>query len=311
MHSGFLFLCAMTGKKEARIKLWEKAVMILSVTFTVCFLYALFVEPFWLEVKHVTLGSPKLSVTGGKIRLAVISDLHCDDTRRLEPALPAAIEKEHPDVILFAGDAINNAHGAVPVFKECISALSKIAPVYLVEGNHDTRDFPRVNIVEGTGATLLRAAAGDVKIRGQSLHIVGTSIDFEKGLHKLFFSLDPKKLNVFVYHFPAEILTASKFPIDLMIAGHTHGGQVCLPFYGAIVTHSKTSKRYESGLYRLDDTWLYVNRGIGMDGGLSPRVRFLARPELTIIDIVPDPTASGAYKMTATDKTQMTEEIMK
>jgi uncharacterized protein len=311
MHSGFLFLCAMTGKKEARIKLWEKAVMILSVTFTVCFLYALFVEPFWLEVKHVTLGSPKLSTTGGKIRLAVISDLHCDDTRRLEPALPAAIEKEHPDVILFAGDAINNAHGAVPVFKECISALSKIAPVYLVEGNHDTRDFPRVNIVEGTGATLLRAAAGDVKIRGQSLHIVGTSIDFEKGLHKLFFSLDPKKLNVFLYHFPAEILTASKFPIDLMVAGHTHGGQVCLPFYGAIVTHSKTSKRYESGLYRLDDTWLYVNRGIGMDGGLSPRVRFLARPELTIIDIVPDPTASGAYKMTATDKTQMTEEIMK
>ena len=311
MHSGFLFICAITGKKEARIKLWERAVMVSSVTLTVCFLYALFVEPFWLEVKHVTLGSPKLAATGGKIRLAVISDLHCDDNRRLEPALPAAIEKEHPDLILFAGDAINNAHGAVPVFKECISALSKIAPVYLVEGNHDTRDFPRVEIVNGTGATLLRAAAADVKIRGQSVHIVGCSVDFEKGLHKLFDSLDPKMLNVFVYHFPAEILTASKFPIDLMIAGHTHGGQVCLPFYGAIVTHSKTSKRYESGLYRLDDTWLYVNRGIGMDGGLSPRVRFLARPELTIIDIVPDASASGAFRTTATEKTEMQEEIMK
>jgi predicted MPP superfamily phosphohydrolase len=311
MHSGFLVICAIAGKKTARIKFWEKAVIVLSASFTVCFLYALFVEPYWLEVKHITLGSPKLSTKGGKIRLAVISDLHCDDTRRLEPALPGAIEKEHPDIILFAGDAINNAHGAVPIFKECISALSKIAPVYLVEGNHDTRDFAHINIADGTGATLLRSNATDIKIRQQSVHLIGNSVDYEKGLAKLFSSLDPKLFNIFVYHFPAEILSASKFPIDLMITGHTHGGQVCLPFYGAIVTHSKTSKRYESGLYRLNDTWLYVNRGIGMDGGLSPRVRFLARPELTIIDIVADPTATGAYKKTATEQTSLQDETIR
>jgi predicted MPP superfamily phosphohydrolase len=126
--------------------------------------------------------------------------------------------------------------------------------------------------------------------------LIGTSIDHETGLPKLLNALNPKSFNIFLYHFPSEILGISKFPIDLMLAGHTHGGQVCLPFYGAVITHSKTSKRFESGLYRVGDTWLYVNRGIGMDGGLSPRVRFLARPELTIIDLVPDSMATGAYK---------------
>lgn len=311
MHSGFLFICAITSKKAAKIRLWEKAVMFASVSVTVCFFYGLLVEPYWLDVTRVTLKTPKLSTTGGKIRLAVISDLHCDTDKRLEPSLPAAIEKEHPDIILFGGDAINNPRGAVSVFKECISALSKIAPVYLVEGNHDVRDYPFINIVEGTGATLLRSKAVDVKVRQQTLHLIGTSVDYEKGLPKLFNALEPAKFNIFVYHFPAQILSVAKFPMDLMVAGHTHGGQVCLPFYGAIVTHSKTSKRYESGLYKLNDTWLYVNRGIGMDGGLTPRVRFLARPELTIIDLVPDPKAPGAYKNTATPQTPIEQETIR
>jgi predicted MPP superfamily phosphohydrolase len=101
---------------------------------------------------------------------------------------------------------------------------------------------------------------------------------------------------MFLYHFPSEIVAVSHYPVDLMLSGHTHGGQVCLPFYGAVITHSKTSKRYERGLYKLDQTWLYVNRGIGMDGGATPRIRFLARPEVTVIDIKPDSTAPGASR---------------
>lgn len=60
---------------------------------------------------------------------------------------------------------------------------------------------------------------------------------------------------------------------------------MALPFYGALVTLSKFGKRYEAGLYHEGDTWLYVNRGIGMEGGPAPRVRFCARPELTILEI--------------------------
>ena len=75
--------------------------------------------------------------------------------------------------------------------------------------------------------------------------------------------------------------------VDLYLCGHTHGGQIAMPFYGALITMSKFGKKYEAGMYTVGDTILYVNRGIGMDGGPAPRVRFLARPEITVFEIHP------------------------
>jgi predicted MPP superfamily phosphohydrolase len=89
---------------------------------------------------------------------------------------------------------------------------------------------------------------------------------------------------VLLYHFPDAIAQAARLRVDLYCAGHTHGGQVALPFYGALITLSGFDKKYEAGLYREHDTWMYVNRGIGMEGS-APRVRFCARPEVTIIEI--------------------------
>jgi predicted MPP superfamily phosphohydrolase len=72
---------------------------------------------------------------------------------------------------------------------------------------------------------------------------------------------------------------------DLYCAGHTHGGQIALPFYGALITFSQFDKRFEAGLYDYKGMALYVNRGIGMEGGMAPRVRFGSRPEITVIDV--------------------------
>ena len=90
-----------------------------------------------------------------------------------------------------------------------------------------------------------------------------------------------------IRHYPDDIYEAAKYNVDLYCAGHTHGGQVALPLYGAIVSYSKLGKRFERGLFKIKQTWLYVNREIGMDGGYSPRIRFRTRPEITVIDVVP------------------------
>ena len=74
--------------------------------------------------------------------------------------------------------------------------------------------------------------------------------------------------------------------VDLQLSGHTHGGQVRLPLYGALLTLSAMGKRFEAGLYRLGEMALYVNRGLGMEGGAAPRVRFLCRPEITVFDLL-------------------------
>ena len=101
-------------------------------------------------------------------------------------------------------------------------------------------------------------------------------------------SMPPDAFKIFLYHYPDLIKNAAVQNVDLYCAGHTHGGQVALPLYGAIITFSKFGKQYEAGLYREGATWLYVNRGVGLEGGSAPRVRFWARPELTIIESVPN-----------------------
>ena len=77
--------------------------------------------------------------------------------------------------------------------------------------------------------------------------------------------------------------------VDLYLSGHTHGGQVRLPFYGAPVTLSRFGKKYEAGMYTSIgcETKLYVNRGIGLENKPAPKVRFLCRPEITVFELKP------------------------
>jgi predicted MPP superfamily phosphohydrolase len=88
-----------------------------------------------------------------------------------------------------------------------------------------------------------------------------------------------------LYHSPDLIVEAAKHHIDLYLGGHTHGGQLRLPFYGAITTGSAYGKAFEAGLYEYGDTRMYISRGIGFEGGSMPRARFLCRPEIVHLAI--------------------------
>lgn len=150
-----------------------------------------------------------------------------------------------------------------------------------------------LDVFGGTGAVELNGAVGPVAVAGTELWLAGVPVYGERRIPQVLEALPTGAFTVFLYHYPDEIEAVAARGIDLYCAGHTHGGQVALPFYGALMTLSRFGKRYEWGLYRVDRTWLYVNRGIGMEGGAAtPRVRFCARPEVTVLEIVPE--ADGA-----------------
>ena len=92
-------------------------------------------------------------------------------------------------------------------------------------------------------------------------------------------------MNILLYHTPDLAPEASRLGIDLQLSGHTHGGQVRLPFYGALVTGSLYGKRFEAGRYQLERMVLYVSRGLGLEGAGAPRVRFLCPPEMILWEI--------------------------
>jgi len=87
-----------------------------------------------------------------------------------------------------------------------------------------------------------------------------------------------------LYHSPDLIEGAAAHEIDLYLAGHTHGGQIRLPLFGALFTASTYGKRYEMGRYQMGDTTLYVSRGLGMEGMGAPRARFLCPPEVVLVE---------------------------
>jgi predicted MPP superfamily phosphohydrolase len=272
---------------DSRKYLWIRRIILSLAAFGVlCFAYGYFIEPYWPEVTHVNIKHHKIPGGSRPIRIVHISDIHSDPKPRLENRLPEIIAAEKPDLIVYTGDSINSRQSA-PVFKECINRISAIAPAFVVKGNWDSTTGFGIEVFKDTGAQELDRQAVRIEIEGVPLWIGGAPVNRLLDIEQIFSAAPANEFKLFLYHYPDAIEEAAQQRIDLYCAGHTHGGQVALPFYGAIITLSKFGKKYESGLYRIEDTWAYVNRGIGMEGGPAPRVRFCARPEITVIELSP------------------------
>ncbi|HEX7317853.1 MAG TPA: metallophosphoesterase [Pyrinomonadaceae bacterium] len=273
----------------------ERGSLVLAAVGLVCFAYGYFVEPYWPQVTHVRVESVKLKGARRPVRVVHISDLHCDPEPRLEERLPDLIAAERPDLIVYTGDSLNSPEG-LPVLRKLLPRLAAVAPTYAVRGNWDTAYWRRQELFEGTGVVELKKEAARVDVAGTSLWVAGAPFaamddppnGVPSGFENTLKDVPPDAFTLFLYHTPDLILEAAATNrVDLYCAGHTHGGQVALPLYGALVTLSKFGKKYESGLHREGQTWLYVTRGVGMEGGPAPRVRFFARPEVTVIELVP------------------------
>jgi uncharacterized protein len=268
----------------SRRREYQRVVLGLAILGLVCTAYARWVEPFWLEVTHVEIKTPKIPSGTFPIRIVQISDVHSDAEPRLEPRLPGVIRDEKPDLIFFTGDAVNGPAG-IPVFRKLMKELSVIAPTYVVAGNWDVTSSRRSELFTGEGVTELVGKAKRVNIRGIDLWLAGAPYDEPELVKPMLDAIPPGAITILLFHTPDLVEALDPGKVDLYCAGHTHGGQVALPFFGALITFSKFGKKYESGLYHVGDTMLYVNRGIGMEGGPVPRVRFCARPEVAAIDL--------------------------
>lgn len=250
-----------------------------------CVLYGRYIEPYWPEVTHVEIKSPKIAKASGKVRIVHISDLHTPGTPALETKLPALIAAQKPDLIVYTGDSLSQATG-LPIFQKLMKDLTQIAPVYATAGNWDVATQVLGHLYEGTSVKYLQGTNVRQDVRGTPIWIAGISQWHDDQVWPSGRGIPATDFSIFLFHFGDGIQDQAAQRFDLYCAGHTHGGQVALPFYGALTTNSTFDKEYEAGLYRVKKTWLYVNRGIGMTSG-APRVRFLARPEITVIDLLP------------------------
>jgi predicted MPP superfamily phosphohydrolase len=239
------------------------------------------IEPFRLEVSRVLIESPKITAP---LRIALVSDLQMDHVSDYERDVLARLMAEAPDLILFSGDYVQIADDARrraiqtelrAVMKEV--RLSAPLGAFAVAGNVDAPDWPR--IFDGLPVEVVQETAR-FELPGISLTALSLwdSFDVKLGVPQAGF------FHVTVGHAPNYAL--GKIEADLLLAGHTHGGQVRIPFLGPILTLSRIPRSWAAGRTELSESrTLVVSRGIGMERGPAPRLRFLCRPELVLIEL--------------------------
>lgn len=257
--------------------------------------YAFWIEPHRVHLTRQTLRSSKFKPTTPPLRVLHLSDLHIERLTERERAVLAHVRQLQPDVIVFSGDFLNLSNVDDPVAWEHARAFLRElrAPlgVYAVSGSPPV---DQAHVLPQLLAGLdnihwLRDERVTIMHAGQPIDIVGITCTHNPqtdgaSLDNILHG-DPDDFTLLLYHTPDLAPLAAAQGVDLQLSGHTHGGQICAPFFGAFFTSSLYGKRFEAGRYQLDTLTLYVSRGIGLEGKGAPRARFLCPPEIVLWEI--------------------------
>ncbi len=258
----------------------------------------LVVYGFWIEPHRLTLTRQKLVTNklaaGRTLRVLHLGDIHVERVTGRERRLNRMIKELSPDLILFSGDFLNLSYREDPQAVEEVREILKewAAPlgVFAVTGSPAV-DLPEAvpHILDGLPLRWLKDERVTISFEGQPVDLIGLTCSHKPFLDgprlKSLLAEKPEHFTLLLYHTPDLAPQAAEAGVDLQLSGHTHGGQVRLPFYGALFTGSLYGKRFEAGRVNLEGLTLYVTRGIGMEGAGAPRVRFLCPPEIILWEI--------------------------
>lgn len=256
--------------------------------------YAVLVEPLWLERTRTRIHVRGLHPDLEGFRIALLTDLHAGGGTPLWLVRRACRMgmRERPELIAVTGDlAADDWRSFRPVL-EALACLRAPHGVWTVPGNHDhTVGIARWRREVGRNPTLrdLTNRAEMLRVGTARLCVAGVD-DWARGRPTLAALPDPaeRDFTLLLAHSPdqAEAARRSDDAVDLVVSGHTHGGQVRLPFAGAVKNPAEHEELYEEGLRRRPWTQVYTSRGVGT---VHLPVRFLCRPEVAILELTGAP----------------------
>jgi predicted MPP superfamily phosphohydrolase len=254
-----------------------KALKILILLFPVfTLIYSACIEPYQLEstFHEVTIGA-----SGKSLLVAHVTDLHTNGLGKLELKLINAIQSQKPELILITGD-IATPGGTAKGYEDVLSKLKAPLGVYFVQGNWEYWEpikelhhiLKKTHIVDLTNK--------NIQIK-DNLWLVGLDDELAGSPELSTYEHIPKKSKtISMFHSPA-LFTSINNKTNLAFAGHSHGGQIRLPFIGALWTPEGTGK-YHSGWFKEGKAKMYVSRGLG--NSILP-IRLNCRPEIAFIKI--------------------------
>lgn len=269
-----------------------------AAAFVVIGLWATHVEPFRLQVDEQVLGA-----TGATqpLVVGVIADLQTTSIGSHEDAALDAVLAGEPDLVVLPGDLFQlDEFAFADVSGEFLGWLRRLRAevdhVVIVNGNTDL-DVIIEELADASGITYLSDASVQFDINGQDVTVVGMSVveGREPGdadpvlLETLADTTTQTDLVIAASHYPDVVLNLERdTTIDLVIAGHTHGGQVAIPGVGPLLTFTDVPTEVAAGgLHVVNGHPIYVSTGVGLERGQAPQLRFGVPPSVALLTIVP------------------------
>lgn len=259
--------------------------------------YARKVEPTWFEINRFDLPIADLGAEFEGFRILQISDLHCGPKLPHDylPQVVAAAKAEAPDAVVLTGDFVHKGFRHVEAAADSLQELTAPHGVFAVLGNHDHSIRNALGIrrhrhlsktitdaLISRGVRVLDNESQTFRRGDDQLHLAGVDDLWSRrcDIGRALAGLNPATPRVLLAHNPRTVERLEGHRCDVMLSGHTHGGQVDLPRMGRVALGRK-AKQYAAGLYRYEQTHLYVNKGIGFGW----RFRYGVRPEVAVFQL--------------------------
>lgn len=242
-------------------------------------------EPGNLEVERVTIELPGLA---RKVKVAHLSDLQTDTIGTLHERVRREANAFEPDLVLFTGDLVNHPSLAAAA-GDWLAGFTPAGRKYFVTGDIDG-GMEVHGLLRRAGFEKIDGRRVVVEPAGAPITLLGVDIwDWREEGYLARLAEGSPRPRILLSHRPDAALVAGNV-FDLVLSGHTHGGQVCLPFWGPLVTLSQVARKIAAGgLHRIGATRILVSRGLGWEGHVAPRVRTFCRPHLILVELIPAP----------------------
>ncbi|MFK7742438.1 MAG: metallophosphoesterase [Planctomycetota bacterium] len=309
-HAGFCVILPVAAVRAVR--LWGRAGsrwLALALLFAFAageaiYVFAREIEPFRLEVTRETVTSPRLQAVeqklGRPLRVACLADLQTDVIGAHEKHAFDQLVSFAPDMVLMLGDYLQVPRERLsalrPALHEQLARLQAPHGIYAVEGDVDYGAAATRELFAGTAVQVI--SDRNVQLAELPIDILGLSRTrsrapfVDSGLvRRIQVSQEPQadRFPILIGHAPDYMLSVVRDGYDpdaLMVAGHTHGGQIQIPGFGPLVTLSSVPRWLGGGgVFRHGKAWLVVSRGVGHERGHAPRVRFCCRPQLILLEL--------------------------
>jgi uncharacterized protein len=257
--------------------------------------YASLVEPERLVVERGELELPAERAGERPLRVGVLADLQFERLGDHEREAVRRLMAERPDVILLAGD-YHQAGAAsfareLPALRRLLARLRAPGGVFAVHGDCEGVAEAR-RVMAGTGVRLLVNDITHTRVGGRRLTLAGLERDYwsaaaSRAARALERAPGSRDVRILLAHRPDSVfLLGRRSRVDLVVAGHTHGGQLQLPLYGPPSIASRVPRDVGAGgLHTLNGRNIYVSRGVGVERGQAPRLRLGAPPEVAIVTL--------------------------